>query len=109
MATIDVYELVQKEAKTFTFTVVDHAGTPVNLTTATVTLYLKSNIDSGTLYTIVDGSFDKSLGATGVVSCDISDTMLNRAGQIYGVFKVYGSAASIDKYVFQIQLLSNQD
>lgn len=91
--------LKQGEAKTLTFTITDANGDAVDVSLATMTFTMKDQkSDASALVTIVDGSFDKTDGANGIVTCPISATQTNQTpGKYTGELKTQISASNIDK------------
>lgn len=88
----------RKEAKTVTFTIKDDDGDVVDCSSATFTFEVKANLkDSTALITISDDSFNKSNAASGVVTCVLTTTHLNRTGAYKGELKIQFAANDIDK------------
>lgn len=92
-------ELKQNEAKTITFTVTDADGNAVDVSSATFTLKFKSNRQAtGYVIEKADGDFDKTQGASGIVTVDLSTTDTNQtAGDYVGELTITISASNIDK------------
>jgi len=62
-------------------------GTP-NVATATITLIMKRDIDDSTTdISIADGSFDKTSGASGIVTWPFTSANLATAGTYWGTIK----------------------
>jgi len=97
--------VIQGEASTErTKAIKDVDGAVVDVSTATCTFVVVSNDKLDTnLFTVADGSFDKSAGASGILSFPISSTNSNQKAApggkaVYkGELKVLISASNIKK------------
>ena len=93
---LTIKEYYQGEAKTSTITITDESGSVIDVSTATLTLTVKERMsDTTALFTIADGSMDKSQAASGIVGVPFSASNLNRSGKIFAILKVEFSAANI--------------
>jgi len=89
----------RKEAKTLRFTIKDAAGDPVNVSAATLTFGVK-RLKSDPAYIIekADGTFDKTLAASGIVTLPLSADNLDQEKNLYvGELKIHFSSSNIDK------------
>lgn len=89
----------QGEAKTLTFTITDAAGAAANVATATCTLKAKSS-RAASAFAIekADGDFDKTSGASGILTVvlDADDTDI-AAGRYIMELHLEISASNVDK------------
>jgi len=85
----------QAEAKTVTVTY-DSGNTDVS--SGTFTFTLRTTGDTSDLFTVADASFDKTNGASGIVTFPLSATNTNQTPGFYtGEIKVVLTASNIDK------------
>jgi hypothetical protein len=88
------------EAKTIRFTVTDADGDVVDLSSATLAFTVKKrkSSDISADITKVDGDFDKTQAASGIVDVDISSAESNLPAASYvAELKVTFSATCVDK------------
>lgn len=88
------------EAKTIRFTVTDSDGAAVDLSSTTLSFTVKKRKSSDVSADIakVNGNFDKTQAASGIVDVDISSGDSNLPAASYvGELKITFSAACIDK------------
>jgi len=105
MGSLTTIELVQKEAKTLTFTIKDSDGNVVDVSDAICSLYGKTSLSDTTyLFEKSDSDFDKSDGANGVITVGLSETDLNFYGYAYCILKLEINSGDIDKYIFKLNL-----
>ncbi len=105
MGSLTTFELVQKEAKTLTFTVKDEDGNLIDVSDAVCSLYGKSSLSDTTyLFEKSDSDFDKSQGASGIISVTLDSDDLNFSGYAYCILKLEISSGDIDKYIFKLNL-----
>lgn len=93
-------KIKQKEAKIIQFTVTDDNGF-ADMSNATLTFVVRGTTASGDrtiLFTISDGSFDKTNAATGVVKITITATNSDQTVATYvSDLKIEFSSTNIDK------------
>ena len=95
----DEITLKQGEAKTVTLTYTDSDDAAINVANDTFVAAARVNVKGGDdLFTVADGSFDKTNGATGIVTFPISSTNSNQDVGAYVLeIKKTASATDIDK------------
>ena len=89
----------RKEAKTIRFTIKDANGDAVPVDAATLTFGVK-RLKSDPAYKIekADGTFDKTLAASGIVTVPVSTADLDYSQDLYvGELKIHFSGSNIDK------------
>lgn len=101
--------LIQKEAKTLKFTLVDADGVAIDVSSATLYFYFKCNRDATTEYEKVDGDFNKIQSANGIVKLPLDEEELNYIGLYYGLLVTDFSATHRDKYYFLIDLEESEE
>lgn len=101
--------VTQREGVVLKLTITDKsAGTVVDVSSATVTLYCKDELDGSTDYQfqINDADVNKFQGASGILSFTLTATNLNFYGTKYCILKLdfseSGEEDNIRKIVFQI-------
>lgn len=89
----------RKEAKTVRLTIKDANGDPISVSAATLTFGVKRlKSDSSYIIEIADGTFDKTLAASGIVTFPLSATNLDQNPALYvGELKIHFSGSNIDK------------
>lgn len=107
---LPVVTLIQKEYLTLRMVLKTAAGVAVDVSAATLQLTIKEEKDS-TDYdiTVADASFDKTLGATGIITCPITSTNLDITGEYYGLLKITFSATNIKKAYFRIKVEASEE
>lgn len=90
--------LKQREAKTIRFTVTDD-GAAVNLSTTTLRFLMKhAKSETSYLVSKVDGDFDKSQAAVGIVTVPLSSTDLNQEdGRYIGELVITFGVSNLDR------------
>lgn len=102
----------QKEAINLVLTIKDKSSLEViNVSTATVTLYCKTNLDDSIIYqfTINNANVDKTQGANGILRIPISSSNLNFYGTKYCILKLSFSENNIRKVIFKIDSTSSPE
>jgi hypothetical protein len=79
------------EAKWITFTVKDDEGNQVDLSSSSLTFYMKPKSANDLTLTITNSDFDKSQASLGIVRCYIGTTYTSVAGAYVGELKIVSS------------------
>jgi len=107
---METISLVQKEAKTLKFTVKDASGTVVNCSSATCSLYCKTNMsDSTYVFSKTDVDFNKSQASSGIIKVGLTTSNLNFVGKKYLLLMLSFSATNVDKTYFEIILTNSAE
>ena len=104
--------LIQKETVTPVFTITDKDGDAVNVSGATITGWVKVQLDQGTdyLFEIPDADWNKSVGgATNAISATFSADDLDFEGKAYLIVLCDVSATSKPKFVVQMTILPSPE
>ena len=111
MADLDTIELIQREAKTFTFIVKDTDGDVIDVSGALCTFYAKTTLGSSTyLFQKNDESFTKTNGANGIITVALSRNDLNFNGWAYAILKlIIISGSDEDKHIFKLYLTQSSE
>jgi hypothetical protein len=105
MSSLTTYNLIQKEAKTFTFTIKDSDGNIIDVSNATCYLYGKTSLGATTyLFQKTDSDFDKSQGSNGIITVTLDSDDLDFYGYAYCILKLQISSGDTDKYIFKLNL-----
>ena len=89
------FTIKQGEAKTVTIT---YDSGALDVSSGTFTFTLRTTKDTSDLFTVADASFDKTNGASGIVTFPISATDSNQTEGFYtGEIKMVLTASNIDK------------
>ena len=93
----------QKENMIIRLTLKDATMTAIDVSTATLQLTVKEKLDS-TIYniTVADTSFDKALGAQGIVTFPLTATDLNLSGEYIALLKITFTTGGIKKTCFKL-------
>lgn len=105
MSELTTINLIQKESKTFTFTIKDSDGNTIDVSSASCTLDCKETLGSTSYKFQKDNSdFNKSDGASGVLTVIVDSDDLNFYGYAYCILKLIISSGQTDKYIFKLNL-----
>jgi len=104
-------ELIQREAKVFTFNIKDEDGNAIDVSSAVCSFYGKESLGATTYKFIKsDSDFNHTLGSTGVLSVILNKNDLDFYGWAYAVLKVIITSGSDEnKQIFKLYLTKSSE
>ena len=106
MANLTTIEIVEGEAKQFSFTVKDDGGNLIDVSEAVCSLICKTSLGAeDSLFSKSDDDFDHTNGANGILKVTFTETDLDFSGYAYCILKiVISSGEDTDKYIFKLSV-----
>lgn len=102
-------DLIQKEAKTLKFTLVDANGDAIDASSANMSFYLKKKVNSTPEYEKVDGDFNKLQSSSGIIKLALDEDDLDYTDFYYGLLVTDFSATHRDKYYFLLKFTESDE
>jgi len=110
MACEDAIKLIQLEAKSLVFTVVNKRTNQVlDVSSADCAFEIKRSLgESEKLADKDDTAFDKSDGVNGILRLQLDDTDLDWHGEAYGILTIVFDSNNKDKSIYKMELTQSK-